>query len=173
MHRQLEVYWSRALVHTSVDYAKLVTCSHKYYSYRISLLLLSLFMCPLLFKCCSVVIYVHTSSVPTPMLQGVHSLQMPLTFDLLAAEPSTKAVWKCTAVVSGRLSVTTPGTLQKQRWSVGSWGMDMPYWQYRVLPLARDQAGSGIECGTAMEERPAWMVAAALVPSAPTLKMHL
>ena len=89
------------------------------------------------------------------------------------AEHSTKGVWKCTVVVSGRLSVTTPGTLQKQRWSVGSWGMDMPYWQYRVLPMARDQAGSGIECGTAMEERSAWMVAAAVVPFATTLKMHL
>ena len=84
-----------------------------------------------------------------------------------------KAVLKCTVVVNGRPSVTTPGTLQKQRWSVGSWDMDMPYWQYGVLPLARDQAGSGIECGTAMGMRPAWMVAAAVVPFATTLKMHL
>ena len=76
-------------------------------------------------------------------------------------------------MVSGRLSVTTPGTLQKQRSSVSNWGMDMPYWQYRVLPMARDQAGSGKGSGTAMGMRPAWMVAAALVPSAPTLKMHL
>ena len=99
------------------------------------------------------VCHTHTCSVPTPM-QGVHSLLIPLTFVLLAAEPSTKAVWKCTEAVSGRLSVTTPGALQKQRWSVVSWGMDMPYWQYRVLPLARDQAGSGIECGPAMVMRP-------------------
>ena len=50
----------------------------------------------------------------------------------------------------------------------------MPYWQYRVLPLARDQAGSGKGSGSAMEERSAWMVAAAAVmPFAPTLKMHL
>ena len=84
-----------------------------------------------------------------------------------------KAVLKCTAVVNGRPSVTTPGTLQKQRWSVSSWGMDMPFWQYRVLPLARDQAGSGKGSGTAMEMKPAWMVAAALLPFAPTLKMHL
>ena len=96
---------------------------------------------------------------------------MPLTFALSMAEPSTKAVWKCTAVVNGRLFVTTLGALQKQRWSVGSWGMDMPYWQYRVLPLARDQAGSGKDSGTAMEMRPAWMIAAADVPLAPTLKM--
>ena len=84
-----------------------------------------------------------------------------------------KAVWKCTAVVSGRLSVTTPGTSTKRRWSVDSWGMDMPYWQYGVLPLARDQAGSGRGTGPAMEMRPAWMIAAAVGVSAPTLKMHL
>ena len=169
MHRQLEVYWSRALGHTSVDNAKLVTCSHKYYSHCISLLIFSLFRCVLslsfafqvlqpqppdlvvkLLVCGVSVCYIHTSSAPTPMLQGIHSLLMPLTFVLLVAEPSTKAVWKCTAVVSGRLSVTTLGTLQKQRWSVGSWGMDMPYWQYRVLPMARDQVGSGIQCGPAM-----------------------
>ena len=119
------------------------------------------------------VCHIHTSSVPTPMLQGIHSLLMPLTFVLLAAEPSMKAVWKCTAVVSGRLSVTTLGELQKQRWSVSNWSMDMPYWQYRVLNLARDQAGSGKDSGTAMEMRPAWMIAAADVPLAPTLKMHL
>ena len=106
-------------------------------------------------------------------MQGVHSLRVPLTFVLLAAEPSTKAVWKCTGVVSGRLSVTTPGTLQKQRWSVGSWAMNMPYWQYRVLPLARDQAGNGKGSGPAMVERSAWMIAAAVVPFAPTLKMRL
>ena len=76
-------------------------------------------------------------------------------------------------MVSGRLSVTTPGTLQKQRSSVSNWGMDMPYWQYRVLPMARDQVGSGKSSGTAMEMKPAWMIAAALVPFAPTLKMHL
>ena len=75
-------------------------------------------------------------------------------------------------MVNGRLSVTTPGTSEKQRWSVGSWGMDMPYWQYRVLPLARDQAGSGKGCGPAMGMRPAWMIAA-LALHAPTLKLHL
>ena len=108
-------------------------------------------------------------------MQGVHSLRVPLTFVLLAEGPSTKAVWKCTGVVNGRLSVTTPGALQKQRWSDGSWGMDMPYWQYRVLPLARDQASSGKGSGPALEMRSAWMVAAAaaVVPSAPTLKMRL
>ena len=54
-------------------------------------------------------------------------------------------------MVSGRLSVTTFGTSEKQRWSVGSWGMDMPYWQYRVLPLERDQADSGKQSGPAVE----------------------
>ena len=77
------------------------------------------------------------------------------------------------AVVSGRLSATTPGTSEKQKWSVSSWGMDMPYWQYRVLPLARDQVGSGTGSGPVKEMRPAWMIAAAVVPYAPTLKMHL
>ena len=76
------------------------------------------------------------------------------TFALFVAEHSTKAVWKSTGVVSGRLSVTTPGALQKQRWSVVSWGMDMPYWQYRVLLLARDQAGSGKGSGPVMDMRP-------------------
>ena len=66
-----------------------------------------------------------------------------------------KAVWKSTAVVSGRLSVMTSGTSKKQRWSVDSWAMDMPYWQYMMLPLERDRAGSGKENGTAMEMRPA------------------
>ena len=84
-----------------------------------------------------------------------------------------KAVWKSTAVVSGRLSVMTPGTSKKQRWSVGSWAMDMLYWQYRVLPLERDQVGSGKGNGTAMELRPAWMIAATEMPLVPTLKMHL
>ncbi len=118
------------------------------------------------------VCHIHTCYVPTPM-QRIHSLRVPLTFVLLAAEPSTKAVWKCTEVVNGRLSVTTPGTLQKQRWSVGSWGMNMPYWQYGVLPLARDQVDSGKGSGPALEMRPAWMTAAAVVPFAPILKMHL
>jgi len=76
-------------------------------------------------------------------------------------------------VVSGRLSVTTPGTSEKQRWSVGSWGMDMPYWQYRVLPLARDQAGSGKGSGPVKEMRPVCQIAAAVVPYAPTMQMHL
>ena len=76
-------------------------------------------------------------------------------------------------MVSGRQSVTTPGTSEKQRWSVGSWGMDMPYWQYRVLPLARDQAGSGTGSGPVIEMRPVCQIAAAAVPYAPTLKMHL
>ena len=71
-----------------------------------------------------------------------------------------KAAWKSTAVVSGRLSVMPHGTPKKQKWSVGSWAMDMPYWQYRVLPLERDQVGSGKGNGTAMELRPAWMIAA-------------
>ena len=75
--------------------------------------------------------------------------------------------------MSGTLSVTTPGTSQKQRWSVGGWGMDMPYWRYRELPLARVQAVSGKEYGNAMEMRPAWMIAAAVEAFAPTLKMHL
>ena len=82
-------------------------------------------------------------------------------------------MWKSTAVVSGRLSVTTPGTSEKQMWSVDSWGMDMPYWQYRVLPLARDQVGSGTGSGPVMEMRPVCQIAAAVVPYAPTLKMHL
>ena len=81
--------------------------------------------------------------------------QATLTFVLLAAKTSTKAVWKSTAVVSGRLSVTTPGASEKQRWSVSSWGMDMPYWQYRVLPLERDQTDSGTGNGPAMEMSPA------------------
>ena len=77
------------------------------------------------------------------------------------------------AVVSGRLSVTTPGTSMTQRWSVVSWGMDMPYWQYRVLPLDKDQAYSGRGNGTAMEMRPAWTIASAvLVPIAPILEMR-
>ena len=77
-------------------------------------------------------------------------------------------------MVSGRLSVTTPGTSQKQRWSAVGWGMDMPYWRYGVLPLARVQADSGTGTGTAMEMRPVWIIAAAAVePFAPTLKMHL
>ena len=84
-----------------------------------------------------------------------------------------KDVWRSTAVECGRLSVMTPGTSKKQRWSVGSWGMDMPFWQYRVLPLARDQEDNGIGTGPAVEMKPVWMVAAALVPFAPTLKMHL
>ena len=76
--------------------------------------------------------------------------------------------------MSGRLSVTTPGTLQKQRWSVGSWGMDMLYWQYRVLPLERDQSGIGKETGTAMEMSSAWMIAVVVVlPIATTLTLHL
>ena len=62
-----------------------------------------------------------------------------------------KAVWKSTTVVSGRLSVMTPGTSEKQRWSVSSWAMDMPYWQYRVLPLARDQVGSATQFGGQLE----------------------
>ena len=84
-----------------------------------------------------------------------------------------KVVWKCTAVVSGRLSVTTPGTSKKQRWSVVSWGMDMPYWRYRELPLGKDLVGSGRGIGPAMETVLAWMIAAAVLPLAPTLKMHL
>ena len=84
-----------------------------------------------------------------------------------------KAVWKSIAVVSGRLSVTTSGTSKKQKWSVGSWAMDMPYWQYTMLLLERDQAGSGKGNGTAMEMRPTWMIAAAVVSLAPTLKMCL
>ena len=51
--------------------------------------------------------------------------------------------------------------------------MDMPYWRYRVLLLARDQMDSGIGTGPAMEMIPAWMIAAAVLPLAPTLKMHL
>ena len=51
--------------------------------------------------------------------------------------------------------------------------MDMPYWQYRVLPLARVQADSGKEYGNAMEMRPAWTIAAAVEAIASTLKMHL
>ena len=81
--------------------------------------------------------------------------QDTLTCVLLVAETSTKAVWKSTAVVSGRLSVTIPGTSEKQRWSVSSWSMDMPYWQYRVLPLERDQVDSGTGNGPAMEMSPA------------------
>ena len=99
--------------------------------------------------------------------------QPPLTFVLLAVVTSTKAAWKSTAVVSGRLSATTPGTSEKQRWSVGSWGMDMPYWQYRVLPLARDQAHSGTGSGPVKEMRPVCQIAAAVVPYAPTMQMHL
>ena len=81
--------------------------------------------------------------------------QATLTFVLLAAVTSMKAVWKSTAVVSGRLSATNPGTSEKQRWSVGSWGMSMPYWQYRVLPLERDQVDNGTGNGPAMEMSPA------------------
>ena len=99
--------------------------------------------------------------------------QPPLTFVLLAVATSTKAAWKSTAVVSGRLSVTTPGTSEKQKWSVSSWGMDMPYWKYGVLPLARDQADNGTGSGPAMEVRPVCQIAAAVVPYAPTMKMHL
>ena len=84
-----------------------------------------------------------------------------------------KAVWKSTAVVSGRLSVMTPGTSKKQRWSVGSWVMDMLYWQYRVLPLERGQTGSGKENGPAMEMRPAWTIAATEMPLVPTLTLRL
>ena len=69
--------------------------------------------------------------------------------------------------------MTTPGTSQKQRWSVGGWDMDMPYWRYKVLPLERDQADSGGGTGTAREMRPAWIIAAAVETFAPTLKMHL
>ena len=103
----------------------------------------------------------------------MQTLLPPLKFVLLVAETSMKAAWKWTVVVSGRLSVTTPGTSQKQMWSVAGWGMDMPYWRYRRLPLERDRADSGKEAGTAMEMRPAWIIAAAVVPLAPTLKMHL
>ena len=99
--------------------------------------------------------------------------QPPLTFVLLAVVTSTKAVWKSIAVMSGRLSATTPGTSEKQRWSVSSWDMDMPYWRYRVLPLAWVQAGSGTGSGPVMEMRPVCQIAAAVVPYAPTLKMHL
>ena len=74
---------------------------------------------------------------------------------------------------SGRLSVMTHGTSKKQRWSVGSWGMGMPYWQYKQLPLARDQVDNGIGSGPALEMRVAWTVAAQSVLLAPTLKMHL
>ena len=84
-----------------------------------------------------------------------------------------KAVWKSTTVVSGRLSVITPGTSKKQKWSVSSWAMDMLYWQYRVLPLERDQVGSWKGNGTAMEMRPAWMIAATEMPLVPTRKMRL
>ena len=97
----------------------------------------------------------------------------PLTFFLLAVVTSTKAVWKSTAVVSGRLSVTTPGTSKKQRWSVGSWAMDMPYWQSVEQPLVRDLVGSGVGSGPVVEERVAWRVAPVVVPLARTLKMHL
>ena len=77
-------------------------------------------------------------------------------------------------MVSGTLSVTNCGTSKKQRWYVGSWGMDMPYWQYRVLPLERDQSGSGKETGTAMEMSSAWMIVVVVVlPIATTLKLHL
>ena len=72
---------------------------------------------------------------------------------------------------SGRLSVMTPGTSKKQGWSVGSWGMDMPFWRYRVQPLAEGQGGNGRGAGPAVELRSAWMVAAAGVPLVPTLKM--
>ena len=104
--------------------------------------------------------------------------QTALIFVLLVAETSTKAVWKWTAVGSGRLSVTTPGTSKKRRWSVVSWGMDMPKWHYRALPLSKDQADNWRGNGPAMEVKPAWMIATALLLNpvilfAPTLGMHL
>ena len=83
-----------------------------------------------------------------------------------------KDVWRSTAVGSGRLCVMTHGTSEKQRWSVGSWGMDMLFWQYRELPLARDQEDSGRGAGPALELRVAWIVAEAVVRLVPTLKMH-
>ena len=48
------------------------------------------------------VFVIHIPALFLPPMQGVHSLLIPLTFVLLAAEPSTKAVWKCTEAVSGR-----------------------------------------------------------------------
>ena len=84
-----------------------------------------------------------------------------------------KDVWRFIATGSGRLSVMTPGTSKKQRWSVGSWAMDMPYWQSVEQPLVRDLVGSGVGSGPAVEERVAWTVAPAVVPLARTLKMHL
>ena len=97
----------------------------------------------------------------------------PLTCVLLVVVTSTKAVWKSTSVVSGRLSVTTPGTSKKRRWCVGGWSTDMPYWQYRVLPLARDLAVNCRRSGPALGMSSAWMSAAAAMPFARTLKMHL
>ena len=74
-------------------------------------------------------------------------------------------------MVSGRLSVTTPGTSMKQRWSVVSWGMDMPYWRYRELLLDRDPAGHLGGPGSALEMSPAWPIASEVGATAPTLMM--
>ena len=63
-----------------------------------------------------------------------------------------------------------------QMWSVVSWGMDMPYWEYTVLPLDRDQTGYGIGTGTVMEMRPVQMIAEAtvlIISTAHTCKMRL
>ena len=124
-------------------------------------------------KCLAEVYYTFLESKAG--LSAVPSIPQipPLTFVLLAVVISTKAVWKSTTVVSGRLSVTTPGTSKKQRWSVGGWSTDMPYWQYRVLPLARDQAGNWRRSGPALGMSSTWLIAAAAMPFAPTLKMHL